>query len=474
MDSKYKYLIKNIGLMTISNFSSKILSFLLVPLYTSVLTTSEYGTYDFYVTTILLLTPLLSSNIIDAVIRFSLDKANNPRDVFSIGLRYCIRADVLCFIIIVINLKFEIFDNLTQYPIYFMMYFTFSLFSDLMNQFARGMEKLFDVAVAGIINSIVVVALNLYFLLYLKFGLDGYFLAYIIAFSVTSIYLIIRLNVWKYIRFPENNLALKKEMVSYSRPLILQNIGSWINNLSDRYVVIWLCGTAANGVYSVSYKIPSILTVFQTIFNQAWTISAVKSYAEKQEEFYTSIYKVYNLGFVLICSILLILDKFISKILFAQDFYVAWRYAPFLIISVVFSSMSSLLGGIFVAAKKSGEIAKTTTAGAAVNTALNIVFVWMWGPVGAAIATLISYFLVWITRIIALPKLIELKINIKRDLVIYIILVCQAIMLLFVSNNIVLYFGESIFLFTIVCLMWGDIKFCFNSIGKSIKNVRDR
>ena len=34
----------------------------------------------------------------------------------------------------------------------------------------------------------------------------------------------------------------------------------------DRYIVIGLCGVAANGIYSVGYKIPSILNIFQTIF----------------------------------------------------------------------------------------------------------------------------------------------------------------------------------------------------------------
>ena len=53
MNTDYKYLFKNIGLLTISNFTSKILTFLLVPLYTNVLTTEEYGTYDFYVVTAL-------------------------------------------------------------------------------------------------------------------------------------------------------------------------------------------------------------------------------------------------------------------------------------------------------------------------------------------------------------------------------------------------------------------------------------
>lgn len=445
--------------MTISNFSSKILSFLLVPLYTSVLTTSEYGIYDFYITTILLLTPLLSSNILDAVIRYSLDETNDNKEVFSVGLKYCIKAFVLCFILILINQHFVILDTLTQFPGYFMFYFASSLFSDLMSQFARGMEQLFDVAIAGIINSSVVVGLNLYFLLYLKIGLDGYFLAYIIAFLVSAVFLAIRLKVWNYIEILGNDKDLKMEMVSYSRPLILQNIGAWINNLSDRYIVTWLCGAAANGIYSVSYKIPSILTVFQTIFNQAWTISAVKSYGEKKDEFYTVTYKAYNLGFALTCSILLVLDKVISRILFAQEFYTAWQYAPFLIISVVFSSMASFLGGIFVAAKKSDEMAKTTMAGAVVNTVLNIVFVQIWGPIGAAIATLISYILVWITRVHTISKIMEFKIDLKRDVVVYFLLFCQAILLLCIGNDFLLYSCQSVLLLLIVCLHHKDIKF---------------
>ena len=464
MGGKYRYLLKNIGLMTISNFASKILSFLLVPLYTNVLMTSEYGVFDFYVTSILLLTPLLSSNILDAVMRFSLDKNSNPNDVFSIGLRYCIIAVFACLLLTIVNLRMHIIETLTMYPVYFILYFTFSLLQDLMNQFARGLEKISDVAVGGIINSVVVVSLNIYFLIYLKLGVNYYFLSYIIAFAITSVYLIVRLKVWRYIVPCEHNDTLKKGMISYSRPLILQNIGSWINNLSDRYIVTWLCGTAANGIYSISYKIPSMLTVFQTIFNQAWTISAVKSYNDDQDNFYTKIYRMYNLGTVVLCSILIIMDKLIARILFAKEFYEAWKYAPFLIISVVFNSMAGLLGGVLIAAKKSNEIAITTVVGASVNTVLNIAFVLLWGPVGAAIATLISYFLVWITRIITIHRIIKIRINLGRDIFVYIVLLLQAVMLLWLPSSIFLYFGQLFCFCLIICLMLKDIKLLSGSI----------
>lgn len=72
--SKASYLLKNMWVLTISNFSSKILIFLLVPLYTSVLSTEEYGKYDLAVSTATLLYPLLTLNIVDAVMRFLMDK----------------------------------------------------------------------------------------------------------------------------------------------------------------------------------------------------------------------------------------------------------------------------------------------------------------------------------------------------------------------------------------------------------------
>ena len=82
---KYKYLIKNMGLLTLSSFATKLLSFFLVPLYTSVLSTGEYGTYDLFNTTIGLLFPILTLDIQEGVLRFALDKDNDNRDVFAIG-----------------------------------------------------------------------------------------------------------------------------------------------------------------------------------------------------------------------------------------------------------------------------------------------------------------------------------------------------------------------------------------------------
>ena len=97
-----KYLAKNIVLLTISQFGSKLLSFFLVPLYTSVLSTGEYGTYDLFNTTILLVVPVLTFNIADATLRFPLD-SKEYTSIFSVSLKHVVRGIIIFSALLVIN-----------------------------------------------------------------------------------------------------------------------------------------------------------------------------------------------------------------------------------------------------------------------------------------------------------------------------------------------------------------------------------
>ena len=78
---KYSYLLKNIGLLALSSFGTKVLSFLLIPLYTSVLSTSDVGIYDNYTTTVTLMLSVLTMNVSEAVMRFTLDPKKEKSSV---------------------------------------------------------------------------------------------------------------------------------------------------------------------------------------------------------------------------------------------------------------------------------------------------------------------------------------------------------------------------------------------------------
>ena len=274
--SRYSYLLKNIGLMTLSNFASKILAFLLVPLYTSVLSTSEYGLYDIYTTTAFLLVPLLSGAVSQATLRFSLEPDKDRCLVFTESMRSFVKASLVVVFAIAINGALNVIPLFNEYPVFFVVYYVLCLLSDILLSFARGVERIADVAIAGLLSSAAIIIFNIALLVVFPLGISGYFIANISSFAIVIAYLTIRLKLWNYLRDGDVR-ELRCEMRSYSRPLIFDQIAWWINNVSDRYVVAWICGAAANGIYSVAFKIPSILNVFQSIFNQAWTLSAVKA-----------------------------------------------------------------------------------------------------------------------------------------------------------------------------------------------------
>ena len=85
MKKKYSYLSNNVKLFTISSFGQKILSFLLVPLYTSYLNTQEYGIIDLVATTINIIIPIFSLNIAEGIMRFTLEEKNS-KDYLAYGI----------------------------------------------------------------------------------------------------------------------------------------------------------------------------------------------------------------------------------------------------------------------------------------------------------------------------------------------------------------------------------------------------
>ena len=426
---RYIYLFKNMGLLTISSFGSKLLSFFLIPLYTSILSTKGYGIYDFFNTTIILLIPILTSGIIESVLRFPLTDRKNKLQIYTIGMQLLLKGFVILVFVWFVNYIFSFSLIFKQYGVYFLLMYLTTAVSQLLQSYARGIDKFSALAISGVISTIIIVSLNIYFLVYLHMALAGYFLANIIGMTLTILYLLVALNLLKVnILKKVHNIELKKQMLSYSKPTIANSIGWWVNSASDRYIIIGMFGLAVNGVYSVGYKIPSIMTAFQNIFSQAWSVSAVDEFDPNDEHnFYGNIYKMTNFTMVLICSLLIMATKLIASFLYQKQFYSAWKYVPFLLISVLFGSLIGVLGGVFIAVKDSKELAFSTIIGAVVNVVTGIAFAFVMGPLGTALGTAVSYVVVWIIRIFDVKKYMRISIRIYRDSISYILLFIQSI-----------------------------------------------
>ena len=393
--NKYKYLFKNIGLLTLSSFATKLLSFFLVPLYTNILTTTEYGTYDLFNTTVGVLLPILTLNVQDAVMRFAMDSKSNRKAIISVAMKILLVANTVVAVGLIVNAAFGISSLVKDYSIFFFLMFFMQSLSGVVTYYIRGIDKIADLSVSSVLVSAFTIGCNIVFLAVFHWGLTGYFLANIIGPLVQSLYLIARSRLIHDTDLRADFSEEKRAMLDYCKPMIANSVAWWVNNTSDRYVVIFFCGLAENGIYSVASKIPSILNIFQSIFSQAWTLSAVKDFdPEDKNGFFANTYRAYNCLMVLLCSAIIVADKILAHSLYAKDFFVAWKYVPWLTIAIVFGSLSGYIGGFFSAVKNSKIFAQSTVVGAVSNIVLNLVMTPFMGALGAAIATAVCYFVV--------------------------------------------------------------------------------
>lgn len=408
--NRSKYLLKNMGILTISNFSSKILVFLLVPLYTTVLSTAEYGAYDLAVSTATLFYPILTLNIVDAVMRFLLDKDYDKKSIAGIGLKFLSISIILfAFGMYILNVT-KLWPDINGLEIYIFLYYFFYVLNQFLIQFAKGLEQVKEMGIAGVVSTLVMLLTNILFLLVFKCGLSGFFWANILAQGISALYIAIRIQILSYIEFKRVDKVLQKEMLIYSIPLIASVIGWWVNSTADKYVVSFILGVSANGLLSVSYKIPQILNTIQSIFIQAWQISAIKEYGDNNTaRFYGNTFTIINLLMCIVCSWLIFLTRPLAHFLYSKDFYLAWRYVPFLLIASVLNSASGMLGPILSAKKKSKAMMWSAVIGASVNIIMNIVLVHFIGIQGATIATVICSYIIYMVRKIAVGK--EIKID---------------------------------------------------------------
>ncbi|HGQ4063023.1 TPA: oligosaccharide flippase family protein [Streptococcus pneumoniae] len=396
--SKYKELAKNTGIFALANFSSKILIFLLVPIYTRVLTTTEYGFYDLVYTTIQLFVPILTLNISEAVMRFLMKDGVSKKSVFSIAVLDIFIGSIAFALLLLVNNLFSLSDLISQYSIYIFVIFVFYTLNNFLIQFSKGIDKIGVTAISGVISTAVMLAMNVILLVVFDWGLLGFFTANVCGYVIPCIYIVSRLRLWELFEIKIDK-KLQWEMVYYALPLVLNILSWWVNNTSDRYIVTAIVGIQASAIISVAYKIPQILSTISAIFIQSWQISAIKIQEDKSDTtFVSNMLLYYNALLLIIASGIILFVKPISNILFGISFYSAWELVPFLIISSLFNAISGCIGAIMGAKMDTHNIAKSALVGMIANIILNIVLTFLMGPQGITISTLIASFLIFYMR----------------------------------------------------------------------------
>ncbi len=415
---KRSKLILNTLILGVGVFGSKLLVFLMMPLYTGILSPAEYSAADLISQTANLLMPLACIGITDGVFRFAMDKEADKREVLSSGLAILAVAGAL---FIGLSPFVGFVDYFSDYVVLIAAYVLAANVHSVCAQYIRARNKTFLFALQGVINTALVIILNIVFLVALNMGIVGYVLSVVVSDILVTVFIVIAGKLYKDIRLSAVKGSLVKALLKYSVPMIPATIFWWITSVSDRYMVTYFSGETENGLYSAAYKIPTILTLVSSVFMEAWQYSAVSdtdaagnTVSKEASDFFGNVFSHYQSIIYLAGSAIIALSQIFIIVLCADSYFEAWRFIPMLTLAAVFSGFTSFAGSVYLVKKKSVLTLVTSMSGAVVNIALNLLLIPKMGAQGAAIATAVSYLAVFVIRAVNARRYVPYSLSFPR------------------------------------------------------------
>lgn len=427
-----KRLLKNTGIIAIGNISTKLISFFLLPIYTALLSTSEYGTFDYILSIATFCVPFVSLLMDESIFRFLIDckTESDEKRVISTSI-VVVFIGMICFTIIGIPVMNFLDYSYTYYAV---IYILLCVISGMISALLRGIGRTDQYAIFNFLSGAINVILNVFFIAGLRQGLKGMLAASILSLLIVSTIFIFKMRLWLYIDLKNVDSKLAKSMITYSFPLIPNKISWTIINLSDRIILMNVVGSAATGLYAVSYKFPNLMDTVYGFFYQSWKESSARVLGnESQNDFYNMVYKyLKNFMFAIVLGLTAFMP-IIFKILINKNYYNAIYYVPILLIATYFANISGFYGGIFTAYKDTKIMGTTTIAAAVINLVINLFTIKWIGVYAAALSTLIANLVVYMYRKRKVRRYIKLNENWKNSFIAFI--VTSIVLFLFYSER---------------------------------------
>ena len=415
--SREKDLTKNTIIITIGRISTQFVSFLLLPLYTALLSTSEYGTVDLITTLVQLFIPISSLMIDQGVFRYLLT-CNSNKDKKQTITSAVIVLLVASALVIIVYGVLSIFSQ-NRYKIWLLLILIVTAFSNLFLQMARGLKQTKDYALASFGCSASTIVLNVICIVSLHMGATGMLLATFVGNLICCVFLFFKLRIGKFINIGSFSKKSAIEQLKYSIPLVPNQLSLWVMNSSDRLIVASFLGASANGILAVSHKFPAIYMTFFNIFQLAWHETGAIHYFDKdRDEFFTNIIKKMLSIFSTLCLAIIVVLPIVFSWFINSSYNEAYNNIPIYMVAFLFNIVIGLLGVVYVATKKTAEIAKTTVIAAVINIVVNLGLIKTIGLYAASISTLVGYFVTMIYRIIDTRKYLKIKYDIKQFIII--------------------------------------------------------
>ncbi len=431
---RYKRLLSNTVILGAGTFASKVLVFLLMPLYTSVLSTAQYGVADILTQTANLIIPLAAVGICDGLFRFTLDTGDTDditgekKSIFTSALTVVLIGGVITLGAVQLLRFADVFDG---YVFLVAAYVICANLHSAAANFLRALGKTTLFAAQGIVNTVLTISFNILFLIAFDMGTMGYVLSVVVSDLLVTVLIFAVSGLHRYFSLRAINKQTLVLMLKYSIPYIPTTMMWLITSASDRYIVTAYRGASENGLYAAAYKLPTLLLLVCGVFIEAWQFSVVKDADDKtRSDFFSGVYRNY-MGIIFMgASVVIGGSKLLTKLLLADSYYLSWQYVPVLCLAMVFSALVSFMGSVYFLEKKSVMSMVTSMAGAFINVALNFMLIPERGAMGVAVATMISYMAVYAIRAYDTRFYVRFNMHTVRMAINTAVLIIQAVVMI--------------------------------------------
>ena len=399
MLDKIKYTFKHTAIYSLGNLGAKVMGLILLPLYTSYLTTAEYGKLALLEITSQFAVAVIGLNLASGMMRWAAqekDGAKYKTIIFTTYVSVFLLIVAFNFIVFPFSRNFsELFFDHQDFYQYFQILWFWTSF-EILNQVTTNLIRIRDKSMLFITlflsKLLIILVLNIYFIVSLGMGVKGIIMSQLIG---NALYFLATLPfILKNINF-KFNFKIQKEITKYSFPLVFSTISMMILTMSDRYMIKFLLDSDSEvGIYTLGYKIASVINLFLIqSFQMGFVPIAYKMFDKEGAQRYFSKLTTYFAFFLILFALFITLFSKEVIIIFSpsnKDFWIAYAIVPLIAFIFFLRGMNLMVSLGLHYVKKTKYNARIVMTAALFNVGLNFMLVPAMGIYGAALSTMIS------------------------------------------------------------------------------------
>jgi len=398
-----KKVLKDTSIYSIAKVLPQLTSFLLIPIYTSYLSVEDYGIVGAMQVLSVLFLIVLTFSLDRSIFRLFFDYEDDKKQkeflgTLSIGIFFTSTV-LLIFIFLIKNYVEMIYSNIDFHPYYSytILYTYFMVFSLVPKAYLQVTQKPAKFVALSLLEFFLTTALILFFVIYKKEGASGYLKSPMLSYLlILPIYLYITYRII-YLKF---NFKIFKDSFIFSLPMIPGFFAAWLLNQSDRVFIERFSDIYDVGLYTLAYKFSGISLILSGAFVAAYSPIFFKLANSKEQKdsikVLTASNNVYFISIILLFFFIILFSEELIYFMADEKYFDSHTLIPILAFGFLISQMQGLHNLMIYQNKKVKEMVTIGVIGGFCNIPLNFIFIQEYGSFGAAYATLVSFFIMYL------------------------------------------------------------------------------